>query len=144
MHHCELQFSFMLLRQNQNQIAFFQFFGKFVHLKCSPLFFFNSVCFQFSRLFKVYDLYVSFCFATTTINQNKEIFQQIFHFMHWFGFNQLYWRKKRRNAKTKHCFFYPKTLALKHSPSKRKSLSKAAQRSTETESENHRKYSRYK
>lgn len=35
---------------------------------------------------------------------------------------------------------FPKTLALKHSPSKRKSLSKAAQRSTENESENHRKY----
>lgn len=35
---------------------------------------------------------------------------------------------------------FPNSIALKHSPSKRKSLSKAAQRSTENESETNRKY----
>lgn len=103
---------------------------------------FNSVCYYelwFSTFFVVFlsCLWFSisrfdYMFSSLIKKKNTKFFILCI------GLAQSTFSMKKKNMQT--TLSFPKTLALKHSPSKRKSLSKAAQRSTENESENHRKY----
>lgn len=113
---------------------------------CVPFFFslFHSVL-LWKVLFKFFVFFIHFfvvvCFALV-----KWSFLFSIQRTHTHTHSHTRWKEKKKKCKQKNYLyiFLSNNVALKHSPSKRKSLSKAAQRSTENESENHRKYFEWK
>lgn len=143
--------------KNNNSTSFFQLIFILIHL-----YFYDEHCFQLLFIccwrthpftinvfnnYNAYKFYFHLFFSPTYCRMFSYSFffgRLFFSCKFCFGrIHSLNMQKKRRKTWATNYFylFLLNDIALKHSPSKRKSLSKAAQRSTENESENHRKYS---